>query len=155
MDRDTALDVLIETLELLVPIAKAVPALGTTVEGALEAAIKVVKFAQVRSVLHPLAQPTLYNELIFFQGVHTNKENTRELAAEAARWTEALVKALSAAPPALLPVLQGHVEEMTKCVQSLPFFISFLTDNQSARRNSPVEQATGEAELDKRRVAQV
>jgi hypothetical protein len=57
MNRDDALDVLIETLELLVPIAKAVPALGQTVEGALEAAIKVIKFAKVslRSCLSRLS----------------------------------------------------------------------------------------------------
>jgi hypothetical protein len=47
MNRDDALDVFIEALELLVPIAKAIPALGPTVEGALEAAIKVIKFAKV------------------------------------------------------------------------------------------------------------
>jgi hypothetical protein len=54
---------------------------------------------------------------MILQSVNINKENTRELAAEAARWTEALVKALAAAPPAHLPILQGHIEEMTKCVQ--------------------------------------
>jgi hypothetical protein len=47
MNRGDALDVFVETLELLVPIAKAVPALGQTVEGALEAAIRVIKLAQV------------------------------------------------------------------------------------------------------------
>jgi hypothetical protein len=51
MNRDDALDTLVETLELLVPIAKAVPALGSTIEGVLEAAIKVIKFAQVRAML--------------------------------------------------------------------------------------------------------
>jgi hypothetical protein len=50
MNRSNVLDILVETLELLVPIAKAVPALGQTVEGALEAAIKVIKFSQVRQV---------------------------------------------------------------------------------------------------------
>jgi hypothetical protein len=58
MNRDDALDVLIETLELLVPIAKAVPALGQTVEGALEAAIKVIKFAKV-SLRGCLSRPSL------------------------------------------------------------------------------------------------
>jgi hypothetical protein len=57
MNRDEGLDILIETLELLVPIAKAVPALGSTIEGALEAAIKVIKFAKVslRSCLSRLS----------------------------------------------------------------------------------------------------
>jgi hypothetical protein len=50
------------------------------------------------------------------QSIGTNKENTRELAAEAARWTEALVKALTAAPTAQLSLLQEHVEDMTKYV---------------------------------------
>jgi hypothetical protein len=79
--------------------------------------------------------------------VHTNKEGTRELAAEAARWTHTLVKALTAAPPALLPILQGQVEEMTKCVLLLLDVSTLdLTDGQSAGRNCPVKQATGEAE---------
>jgi hypothetical protein len=78
--------------------------------------------------------------------VHTNKESTRELAAEAARWTHTLVKALTAAPPALLPILQGQVEEMTKCVLLLFVSTLELTDGQSAGRNCPVKQATGRAE---------
>jgi hypothetical protein len=48
MGRDETLDTFVETLELLVPIAKAVPILGSTVEGSLEAAIKVIQFTQVR-----------------------------------------------------------------------------------------------------------
>jgi hypothetical protein len=57
MNRDERLDILIESLELLVPIAKAVPALGSMIEGALEAAIKVIKFAKVslRSCLSHLS----------------------------------------------------------------------------------------------------
>jgi hypothetical protein len=38
----------IKTLEILIPIAKAVPLLGSPVEGSLEAAIKILQFAQVR-----------------------------------------------------------------------------------------------------------
>jgi hypothetical protein len=38
----------IKTLELLIPIAKAVPVLGSPVEGSLEAAVKILRFAQVR-----------------------------------------------------------------------------------------------------------
>jgi hypothetical protein len=38
----------IKTLELLVPIAKAVPLLGSPVEGSLEAAVKILQLAQVR-----------------------------------------------------------------------------------------------------------
>jgi hypothetical protein len=43
-----ALEDLIKTLELLVPIAKAVPVLGAPVEGTLEAAVKILQLAQVR-----------------------------------------------------------------------------------------------------------
>jgi hypothetical protein len=43
-----ALEDWIKTLELLVPIAKAVPVLGAPVEGSLEAAVKILQFAQVR-----------------------------------------------------------------------------------------------------------
>jgi hypothetical protein len=38
----------INTLELLLPIAKAVPVLGSPVEGSLEAAVKILQFAQAR-----------------------------------------------------------------------------------------------------------
>jgi hypothetical protein len=43
-----ALEGLIQTLELLIPIAKAIPLLGSPVEGSLEAAVKIVQLAQVR-----------------------------------------------------------------------------------------------------------
>jgi hypothetical protein len=47
MGRDESLDALVEILKSLVPIAKAVPILGPTVEGSLEAAIRVIEFTQV------------------------------------------------------------------------------------------------------------
>jgi hypothetical protein len=43
-----ALEDWIETLELLIPIARAVPVLGPPVEGSLEAAMKILQFTQVR-----------------------------------------------------------------------------------------------------------
>jgi hypothetical protein len=127
MNHDERLDVLIETIELLVPIAKAIPALGQTVEGALEAAIKVIKFAKV-NLRGCLSRPSLWYARILSQSVDTNKESTRELASEAARWTEALVKALTAAPPVMLPDLIAHVEEMTKCVLCILPSMPGLTD---------------------------
>jgi hypothetical protein len=42
---------LIRGLEILVPIAKAVPVLGAPVEGSLEAAIKIMQYAEVRALL--------------------------------------------------------------------------------------------------------
>jgi hypothetical protein len=48
MGRDESLDALVEILKGLVPIAKAVPILGPTVEGSLEATIQVIEFTQVR-----------------------------------------------------------------------------------------------------------
>jgi hypothetical protein len=38
---------LIDGLEVLVPVAKAVPVLGAPVEGALEAVKKILKYAEV------------------------------------------------------------------------------------------------------------
>jgi hypothetical protein len=43
-----ALDEAIDILQVLVPIAKAVPLLGAPVEGSLEALSKILEFAQVR-----------------------------------------------------------------------------------------------------------
>jgi hypothetical protein len=43
-----ALDEVIDILNVLVPIAKAVPILGAPVEGSLEALSKILEFAQVR-----------------------------------------------------------------------------------------------------------
>jgi hypothetical protein len=43
-----ALDEAIDILNVLVPIAKAVPILGAPVEGSLEALSKILEFAQVR-----------------------------------------------------------------------------------------------------------
>jgi hypothetical protein len=50
-----ALDEAMEILEVLVPIAKAVPILGAPVEGSLEALSKILKFAQVRHLCADLA----------------------------------------------------------------------------------------------------
>jgi hypothetical protein len=48
MGRDETLDAFVETLKVLVPIAKAVPLLGSSVEGSLEAAITIIESSQVR-----------------------------------------------------------------------------------------------------------
>jgi hypothetical protein len=40
---------IIRSLKVLVPIAKAVPVLGSRVEGSLEAAIHILEMVQVRS----------------------------------------------------------------------------------------------------------
>jgi hypothetical protein len=50
-----ALDEAMEILEVLAPIAKAVPILGAPVEGSLEALSKILKFAQVRHLCADLA----------------------------------------------------------------------------------------------------
>jgi hypothetical protein len=42
----------IRTLELLTPIAKTIPLLGSPLEGSLEAAVEILKFAQVLHLLH-------------------------------------------------------------------------------------------------------
>jgi hypothetical protein len=50
-----SLEEALEILEVLVPIAKAVPILGAPVEGSLEALSKILKFAQVRHLFADLA----------------------------------------------------------------------------------------------------
>jgi hypothetical protein len=50
------------------------------------------------------------------QAVRKNKQDSRELALNAARWTEALVNALSKASAAQLPELKHNVEEILRCV---------------------------------------
>jgi hypothetical protein len=50
MNRDDKLDALVSVLELLIPFAQAVPTLGSSIEGALQAAIKVITLAQVRTM---------------------------------------------------------------------------------------------------------
>jgi hypothetical protein len=42
------LDQAISALDILVPIAEAIPVLGTSVKGAIEAASKILKYAKVR-----------------------------------------------------------------------------------------------------------
>jgi hypothetical protein len=42
------LELAISTLDVLIPIAKAVPVLGSRVEGSLEVAKKILEYAQVR-----------------------------------------------------------------------------------------------------------
>jgi hypothetical protein len=46
-----ALEEAISILEVLVPIAKAVPVLGAPVEGSLEALSKILRFAQARNLI--------------------------------------------------------------------------------------------------------
>jgi hypothetical protein len=50
MGRDEKLESFVETLKLLVAVAKAVPILGPCVEGSLEAAITVIEYTQVRGL---------------------------------------------------------------------------------------------------------
>jgi uncharacterized protein (UPF0210 family) len=85
-----ALEDLIKTLELLVPIAKAVPVLGSPVEGSLETAVKILRFAQVRR----LDTRQVSMRLRWIQDVKTNKEEVQKLAQQAAQWTEELAHAI-------------------------------------------------------------
>jgi uncharacterized protein (DUF39 family) len=80
----------IRTLELLTPIAKSIPLLGSPLEGSLEAVVQILKFAQVRRVLQE-TETCAYSSL---QSVKTNKEQTKDLAEHAARWTKAVVNSL-------------------------------------------------------------
>jgi hypothetical protein len=49
-----ALEDAVAILEVLVPIAKAVPVLGAPVEGSLEALKKILEFAQARQAVETL-----------------------------------------------------------------------------------------------------
>jgi hypothetical protein len=53
-----ALDELINSLKVLVPIAKAVPKLGPPVEGSLEALITILELAKVRHSPADLESPS-------------------------------------------------------------------------------------------------
>jgi hypothetical protein len=104
----------IKTLELLVPIAKAVPVLGAPVEGSLEAAVKILQFAQARRIRD--SQATMCLQLT--QAVKTNKEKTKDLAEQAARWTQALANALDGVKTdtAKLERMRPDVAPIRECV---------------------------------------
>jgi hypothetical protein len=118
MSRAALLDSFVETLELLAPIGKTLPVVGNSVEGSLEAAVKVIKFAQVCMHDARYATPS-HSSLSFCENVRKNREKTLELAAETSRWMKSLVEALKTAPPAQLPALQANVQEIRKSVIQL------------------------------------
>jgi hypothetical protein len=88
------LELAISTLDVLIPIAKAVPVLGSRVEGSLEVAKKILEYAQVR-----LSWATIsiywFSHLRFprTQGVQKNKKDTIELALEATSWAKDIANA--------------------------------------------------------------
>jgi hypothetical protein len=118
-DHIMALEEALEILEVLVPIAKAVPILGVPVEGSLEALSKILKFAQVR---HLFADLISLDFSLSTQMVKSNKTQTTELAVQAARWLNTVISALDEpklkANHAELAGLRPNMEEVLKCVVS-------------------------------------
>jgi hypothetical protein len=108
------LDVAITILETLTPIAKAIPVLGAPVEGSLEAAGKILKFAQVSRVSQCVV-PVPHGVA---QEVRTNKSQTKELAEDATRWLQTLVNSLNDAKSdrAELTRMAPYTDEMFRCV---------------------------------------
>jgi hypothetical protein len=45
------IEMIIDSLDILVPIAETVPVVGTTIKGSLEATKKILEYAQVRQSL--------------------------------------------------------------------------------------------------------
>jgi hypothetical protein len=60
MSVNVNIGILIDGLEVLVPVAKAVPVLGAPVEGALEAVKQILKYAEV-STSDQQAESSMYN----------------------------------------------------------------------------------------------
>jgi hypothetical protein len=104
-----ALDQVLETIELLVPLAKAIPVLGSTVEGSLEAVAKIIKYAQVRL---PCKTTRVHGVDESYQDVKRNKSESRDLAEEAARWIQTLVNELQQVDADKLLAVQVTVDEL-------------------------------------------
>jgi hypothetical protein len=116
-----ALEEAISILAILTPIAKAVPVLGSPVEGSLEALTRLLELAKARRLVLDLVSSI--GCITFRQGVKTNKEKTKELAVQATRWLDTIVKILKElelkVDPSELEGLRPNMEEIFKCVAFL------------------------------------
>lgn len=108
---------LIEQLKPLVPIAEAVPILGSRVKGSIEAAIKVAEMAEVSNALGPLGKASRLE--LRLQAAKSNKEDMETLARQVGQWASDLCKGLAAARPGSLAKIEEDVEEALKCVYLL------------------------------------
>jgi hypothetical protein len=115
-----ALEEAIAILEVLVPIAKAIPVLGAPVEGSLEALGMILQFVRVRHLVANIFD--LSSILTLPQSVESNKAKTEELAVQVARWLNTVVDVLKelelGANHLELEGLRPNMDEILKCVTS-------------------------------------
>jgi hypothetical protein len=102
---------LIDGLEVLVPVAKAVPVLGTPVEGALEAVKKILKYAEV-STSDPQAESARCITAV--QQVKSNKDETLALAKYIGEITPKLFLALQSLDD--VDSMKSTIEDFVECV---------------------------------------
>jgi hypothetical protein len=112
---DNTVEPTIATLELVAPIAKAIPALGSTVEGAVESAKVILKYAQV-SISSDIADESNSGNTV--QGVRQNKAAAKQLAEDAKAWVTEIVNNLNSfeTDPIQLDGLRDEVNVITKYV---------------------------------------
>jgi hypothetical protein len=102
---------LIDGLEVLVPVAKAVPVMGAPFEGALEAAKQILKYAEV-STSDQQAESARCITMI--QQVKSNKEESLLLAKYIGETTPKLFLALQSLDD--IDSMKTSIEDFVKCV---------------------------------------
>jgi hypothetical protein len=102
---------LIDGLEVLVPVAKAVPVLGAPVEGALEAVKKILKYAEV-STSDPQAEGARCITTV--QQVKSNKDETLALAKYIGEITPKLFLALQSLDD--VDSMKSSIDDFVRCV---------------------------------------
>jgi hypothetical protein len=102
---------LIDGLEVLVPVAKAVPVLGAPVEGALEAVKKILKYAEV-STSDQHAESGRCITVV--QQVKSNKDDSLALAKNIGEITPKLFLALQSLDD--VDSMKSSIEDFVKCV---------------------------------------
>jgi hypothetical protein len=112
---DKTVEPTISTLELLAPMAKAIPALGSTVEGAVESVKVILKYAQVSTSRDIIYESNSGN---IVQSVRQNKAAAKQLAEDAKTWITEIVESLNSfdADPIQLKGLEDEVDVLTRYV---------------------------------------
>jgi hypothetical protein len=102
---------LIDGLEVLVPVAKAVPVMGAPFEGALEAAKQILKYAEVSTSVQ---QTESARCLTAVQQVKSNKEESLALAKYIGETTPKLFRELQLLDN--VDSMKSSIEDFVKCV---------------------------------------
>jgi hypothetical protein len=113
---------LIDNLEVLVPMAKAVPVLGAPVKGALEAVKQVLKYAEVSTSDQQTESVQCKTRV---QQATSNKDDSLELAKYIGEITPKLFLALLSLDD--VDSMKSSIEDFVKCVPR-PGASSILTD---------------------------